>query len=348
MGARRAGDRVDHGLRRPGMQRQHLEAVPSVDPLRRGQAGLAPALVHRRAVGAAGDFEPGERAAHRIGQRRAQLGHQDRAAPVDDAGDGGAQNGRRVGERTAPIARMVGAGAQIDDELDRLAAARAEEDRRPVGGEARPVRGDEQIGAEARAQRASAERAQPGRAHLLARLEQDLHREAEPAPRGDHRGERAEIDAVLALVVGRAAPVEPFAAAAQRPRGEPAAPPAVEAPHHIAMGIGEQGERRPGLDPLGEQEGRAAGLGVFHQLGGEAERVHGRRDLVRQIAPERRTGGVFLAGRGDRDAARQICLEPAVVEIGLRPGNRRLARHRSLPICAYSRGGPVGESRPAA
>ena len=53
-----------------------------------------------------------------------------------------------IGQQPAPIARMMAALAQIDDEVEIHRAARPEKDRRPLRREARPVRGDQHIGRE--------------------------------------------------------------------------------------------------------------------------------------------------------------------------------------------------------
>ena len=57
----------------------------------------------------------------------------------DDAG---------IGKQPAPVAGVMAALAQIDDQVDQVAAARAEEQRRPVGRDARTVRGDQEVGLE--------------------------------------------------------------------------------------------------------------------------------------------------------------------------------------------------------
>jgi hypothetical protein len=57
------------------------------------------------------------------------------------------ENDTWICEETAPVAGMMAALAQIDDELDRMAAARAEKKRRPIGCGARAIGCNEQIGA---------------------------------------------------------------------------------------------------------------------------------------------------------------------------------------------------------
>src|SRR4051812_42351816 len=99
---------------------------------------------------------------------------------------------------------MVAALAQIDIEMDAVAAAAAEEDRRPVGREPRPVGGDEQIRLQLLAV-GLAYLPQIGRADLLAGLDDEFDVEAELAAAGlAHGAQGREIDAVLPLVVGGA------------------------------------------------------------------------------------------------------------------------------------------------
>src|SRR5262245_66593134 len=90
----------------------------------------------------------------------------------DDAG---------IGEETAPVAGMMGALAQIDDEVDRVAAARAEKQRRPLGRDPRAVRGDQQIRPQEFMLVLGAKLAQSGGAHFLSHLDQNLGVEAEAA-----------------------------------------------------------------------------------------------------------------------------------------------------------------------
>jgi hypothetical protein len=57
--------------------------------------------------------------------------------------------------------------------------------------------------------------AQSGGAHFLSHVDQDLGVEAEAPALGDDRRERGDVDAVLSLVVGRAAAVDARALDAQ-------------------------------------------------------------------------------------------------------------------------------------
>ena len=54
----------------------------------------------------------------------------------------------RARQQAAPVARVMSAFARIDREIDRERAARAERNRRPVGGEARAVGTDQHVGSE--------------------------------------------------------------------------------------------------------------------------------------------------------------------------------------------------------
>src|SRR5918994_239423 len=106
---------------------------------------------------------------------------------------------------------MVSALAQIDIEMDAVAAAAAEEDGRPIGRKPRPVGGQEQIGLQFLAV-SLAHLPQVGRADLLAGLDDEFGVEAELAAAGlTHGTQGREIDAVLALVVGGAATVDALA-----------------------------------------------------------------------------------------------------------------------------------------
>src|SRR5579859_7655300 len=98
--------------------------------------------------------------------------------------------------------------AQVDVELDSDAATAAEEDGRPVGGEPRPVGGEQQIRLQLITQR-GAYLVQVGRADLLSHLDQEFGIEAELAAAGLAHGlKRGEVDRVLTLVVGGAAAID--------------------------------------------------------------------------------------------------------------------------------------------
>ena len=123
------------------------------------------------------------------------------------------------------------------------AATAAEEQGRPVGRQARSVGGHEQIGLE-RIAIEVADLAEIGRADLLAHLDDEFCVEAELAAAGlAHRAECGHVDAVLALVVGGAAAVEPRARNRRAPGIAAVAPLALHAVDDVAMAVDQHGWR---------------------------------------------------------------------------------------------------------
>ena len=236
---------------------------------------------------------------------------------------------RRVGEKPAPIARMVAAFTRIHREVDRERAAAAEKDRRPVGREPWPVRADQHVGAQ-QAGVLGAEFAQARRAHFLAHLDQPFGVEAEAPACRHHRRHRGEIDRVLALVVRRAAAVIAAVTLGQRPRRKTVLPRIVEAADRVAVAIAEHGRQALALDALGIEE-RPFGLRVREHAARKAHRLergaHLGFDVAREVGG---AVGVLTLGR-DRDAARKVRLEGAGVEIRLRARNRILTAHDTRP-----------------
>ena len=191
------------------------------------------------------------------------------------------QNGRGVGEHAAPIAGVMTAVAQVDVEMDADAATAAQEQRRTIGGQTRPVGGHEQIGLE-RIAIEIADLAEIGRAD--SRLD-EFGIEAELAAAGlAHGTERRHVDAVLALVVSGAAAIEANARRCRAPGIAAIAPLALHAVDDVAIDHGvRHGRRRRALVMLHEQEGRLATRG-FDQTAGKIERGEGRHHLLFQIA----------------------------------------------------------------
>src|SRR5262245_28838731 len=133
-----------------------------------------------------------------------------------------------VGEKSAPIARVMATLTQVDDQIDRMGAARAEEQGRPIGRDARSIRGEEKIGFEQTVLVGFTELSEPDGADLLAHLDQQLDVEAKPATFGHDRGECGHIDRVLALIVGGAPSVNAVTPNGDRPGREALAPELVE------------------------------------------------------------------------------------------------------------------------
>ena len=158
--------------------------------------------------------------------------------------------------------------------------------------------------------------AQSRRAGLLAHLDQPFGVEAEPAARGEHRPHGGDTDRVLALVVGNAATVVAAVRFRERERREPLRPAGLEPADDVAVPVAKHGRQIVGLDALRAQE-RSARFRVRQHPAAEAERFEGRHDLggeiVLQLGGAR---GILALGR-DRDAAREVGLEAAGVEIGL-------------------------------
>jgi hypothetical protein len=231
----------------------------------------------------------------------------------------------RVGEQPAPIARMMAALAQIDDQVEIHRAAGAEKDRRPLRRETRPVRGDQHIGPQP-VLVVPADFAQAGRADLFAGLDQEHRIEAEPAAGPQHAIERGQVDRVLALVVGGAAAVKPLADRLQFPGRQPVMPLRLEAADHIAMAIAEDGGFGARFAPLADQH-RPAAHRVVDDLAGEAEPGQRRGDLVSEIGAQYRGALLDLALGRDRDAAGKIGGEAPLVEIGFGSGDRGGAGH---------------------
>ncbi len=97
------------------------------------------------------------------------------------------------------------------------------------------------------------------------------------------------------------------------------------------MAIAEDGRRGARLAPLGDQHRPAAPNRVVDDLAGKAEPGERGRDLVGEIGVEHRQARLDLAFGRDRDAAREVGGEPAVVEIALRRRQWRRRGSWNLP-----------------
>ena len=112
-GIRRHG--VDRVFRPARYHRQHDEAVPAVDLLGRGQAGLAPVRIDRGGLTAAAHLAARQHRAH--ARRQPFRGSQSRTrilpSPIDDGAERVGQHDGGIGGQAAPMAGMHAAGAQI-------------------------------------------------------------------------------------------------------------------------------------------------------------------------------------------------------------------------------------------
>ena len=318
-------DRVHRMVRVAGAKGQHLQRVPGDHPLHRAQPRFAPVRVDDRVARRAVDPQPGQRGAHRIGdRRRAQPRHHHPTARIHEAGDGVREHRAGVAQQPAPVARVVGAFAQAQREVEVGHPARAQEDRGPVALPARAVAGDQRIGGE-RLPLRGAESGQAGRAGLLAGLEQPGGVETEPAARGQHLCQRGEVDAVLALVVGRAAPVQPLAVGGKRPRAHPARPGGVLASDDVAVPVHQHRRQGRILVPRGHQQRPGAGHGVVVHPRAEAQGLEGGLQFVVEVGAQARRCGRVLAFGADCDASREVAREAAAVEMGARQFERVFA-----------------------
>ncbi len=200
------------------------------------------------------------------------------------------------------------------------AAAAAEEDRRPVRRQPRPVGGHEQVGLEFVAQR-PAHRAEIRRADLLAHLDDEFGVEAEPAAaRLAHGAERRQIDAVLALVVGGAAAIDAIADLRGPPRIEAAAPLPFHAVDDVAMPVHQHGGRVRALAVLGHEKRRLA-AGGFDHARGEIERGQRRRQFIVEIGPQLPLAPAALAFRPVSHPAAEIGEKIAGLKLRMSPGD---------------------------
>ncbi|KOF53870.1 hypothetical protein AD428_10725 [Achromobacter sp. DMS1] len=130
-----------------GFVGQHFQRVPGKEALGHGQPRLAPAGVQLGGVLVPAHLDGGQRLAHggRHG-RRPQSFDQQAAARVHQGGQRMGQQQARVGQYPAPVAGMVRVFAQVHGQVEQQRAARAQEQRGPFGGQARPVGSDEHVG----------------------------------------------------------------------------------------------------------------------------------------------------------------------------------------------------------
>ena len=226
----------------------------------------------------------------------------------DDAG---------VGEQAAPVAGMVAALAQGELEVEVERAARAAEDGRPAMVEPRAVRADQGIGLERRLV-GLAEIGQPGRAGLLAGLDQDGRVEAEVAALLQHAGKGCDVDRVLALVVGGAAAVHAVALDHDLPRRQALPPLLLLAADHVAMAVGQHGRLGGVLDPPRDQERAVFAARVGQHGAVVAELFQRFGHLARDVLLQRRHRILLLAGGRNRHPPLQLGQKAAVVEIFLR------------------------------
>ena len=159
--------------------------------------------------------------------------------------------------------------------------------------------------------------ARPGRAGLLAGLDQDRGVEAQRAALLEHTGQRRDVDGVLALVVGRAAAIHLVAFDHDLPRRQPVPPLVLLAADHVAMAVGQHRRLAVVLDPAGDQERPVFRPRIGQHRAVVAELLQRLGHLARDVLLQRGHRALLLAGGGDGDTALEIVQEAAVVEIFL-------------------------------
>ncbi len=200
---------------------------------------------------------------------------------------------------------MVAALAQGEFQVEVERAARAAEDGRPTMVEPGAVRADQGVGLQGRLV-GFAEIGQARRARLLAGLDQDRRVEAERAPLLQHAGKGCDIDRMLALVVGRAAAIEPIALDHDLPRRQALPPLLLLAADHVAVAVGQDGGRAIFATRVGQHGAVVAQL--FERFG----------HLARDVLLQGRHGILLLAGGRNCHPSLQLRQKAALVEIFFR------------------------------
>ena len=319
-------DGIDRMLRIPRLEREHLERVPAKHPLCGRKSGFAPALIDRRIERIAADGDVGQRLPDGAGDGRgAQTVYEHDAVFAHDGRNGVRQNDCGIREQPAPVAGVVAAFAQTQREFEADRAAGTQKYGRPFGIDTRPVRRNQDVGGELVAQ-CGAYRVQPRGAHLLSGFEKQVDVESEPAAAGrEHARERAEIDRMLALVVGCAAAVPAVAFDGDRPWIARLAPLCVVAEDDIAMAVHENGRQIGGFAASREQERSASGNRIVnHSLvvrkrdlnaARETQALRGRQQFVGEITAELCGSLGVLALGSVGDATAEVRAKRARIEI---------------------------------
>ena len=120
---------------------------------------------------------------------------------------------------------------------------------------------------------------------------------------------------MLALVVGRAAPIDAVALDRDLPGVAVIAPAPGLPADHVAMAIGQDGRQFGVLDAGRSEVGAAAQIRLIMQQSLAAQILQRRRDLLHQIAAQLGLALRLLAFRGYRDATGERVQEGAAVKM---------------------------------
>ena len=187
--------------------------------------------------------------------------------------------------------------------------------------------------------------AQSGRTALLAHLDQHHRVESERTACLQHRFHRGEVDRVLPLVVGAAAPVPTLAALLQHPGVEALSPVGIIPTHDIAVAI-EHYRRKCGVfSARGNQEGPVVGFGVGVNRAVEAQGREARHHVgVEVLLQHRGALGRLALGRVG-DPARQVLKEAAALPIGVNARQRAFPSHADHPCHAEIEAASMSQPR---
>jgi len=226
---------------------------------------------------------------------------------------------------------MVRALPQRHPQREPRGAARAQEDRRPIGRHPRPVRGDQQVGRQVTGV-LGAELAQSRRAGFLAGLDEDLQVEAEPAAPGmQHVLQRGQVNGALALVIRRSPAIPAVLLDRHLPWVKPGAPAVRLGEHHIGVTVGQHGRQARVLVPVRDQQRPAASAGVVQHLGGRAQPERRRDHFPLQVSQQLRAPGCHPALRPEGHPPRKIRQEITGIEIVTGMGNGKRPGHQPTP-----------------
>ena len=178
---------------------------------------------------------------------------------------------------------MVPTLAQIDHQVKVERAARAHEDGRRLGRQARAVGADHQVGLEQFAM-LSGKRVQSGGPDLLARIDQEYRIEPQLAAGAQYRTQRGDVDGMLPLVICGAAAVVPLADPGERPRTQTRMPLRIETPDDVPVPVGEDGWQVRMLHATRHQKWRGDASRVVQDMNLVAHRLQGRGNFIREIA----------------------------------------------------------------
>ncbi len=201
---------------------------------------------------------------------------------------------------------MVRAFAQVYRQLEVEHSARAEKQGRACRRQARAIGGDKDVGGELFCV-GLAERAQARGAIFLAHFQKQFDVETQLAIASlEGLLQCRQVDQVLALVVGGAAPVPALATFNHLPRRQAGLPLRVIAANHIAVAVTEQRRQFSGFDARGDHQRAASGDRVVMHGNAETQALDMRGDELMNITIQLGQAlGLLALGRVGNASAEQ-------------------------------------------